>query len=138
MQKNEKAEYSQIAPGVTEEDFLSGRTGFALGFDSTNQTMVDLWSEGFQLTGPLDGPNELGRYCQARDQLAKHMWRSILAEYTAFGGAPNTHCCPICTGMTTPCAGGARPSLSWPPGPWPCARASWPSPLPASCRWTAS
>lgn len=88
MQKNEKAEYSQIAPGVTEEDFLSGRTGIVMGFPSTNQTMVDLWSEGFQLTGPLDGPNELGRYCQARDQLAKHMWRSILAEYTAFGGAP--------------------------------------------------
>lgn len=90
MQKNENlaAEFSQIAPDVTAEDFLSGRTGIIMGFPGTNQTMVDLWSEGFQLTGPLDAPNELGRYCQARDQLAKHMWRSLLAEYVRFGAAP--------------------------------------------------
>lgn len=95
MQKNEinpvpdsASEFSQIAPGVTREDFLSGRTGVIMGFPSTNQTMVDLWSEGFQLKGPLDGPNELGRYCQARDQLAKHMWRAILTEYVRFGAAP--------------------------------------------------
>ena len=86
--ENSAAEYSQIAPGVTAEDFLSGRTGLVMGFPGTNQTVVDLWSEGFQLTGPLDAPNELGRYCQARDQLAKHLWRAILAEYARFGGAP--------------------------------------------------
>ena len=86
--ENSAAEYSQIAPGVTAEDFLSGMTGLVMGFPGTNQTVVDLWSEGFQLTGPLDAPNELGRYCQARDQLAKHMWRAILAEYARFGGAP--------------------------------------------------
>ena len=64
-------EFSQIAPDVTAGDFLSGRTGIILGFPGTNQALVDLWGEGFQLTSPLDAPNELGRYCQARDQLAQ-------------------------------------------------------------------
>ena len=86
--ENLTAEYSRIAPDVTAEDFLSGRTGVVMGFPRTNQTMVDLWSEGFQLAGPLDASNELGRYCQARDQLAKHMWRALLAEYVSFGAAP--------------------------------------------------
>ena len=49
--------YAQISPETTEADFLSGRTGFALGFDSTNQTMVELWGEGFQLKGPLTATN---------------------------------------------------------------------------------
>lgn len=79
--------YAQISPEVTEEDFLSGRTGFALGFDSTNQAMVELWSEGFQLRGPLTGANELARYCQAREQLAAYMQERILREYAAQGGA---------------------------------------------------
>lgn len=81
-------EFSLIAPDVTAEDFLSGRTGIIMGFPRTNQTMVDLWSEGFQLKGPLDAPSEVGRYCQARDQLAKHMWHAILTEYVRFGAAP--------------------------------------------------
>jgi len=79
--------YAQISPETTEADFLSGRTGFALGFDSTNQTMVELWSEGFQLTGPLTATNELGRYCQAREQLAAYMRGKILQEYIQYGGA---------------------------------------------------
>ena len=79
--------YAQISPETTEADFLSGRTGFALGFDSTNQTMVELWSEGFQLTGPLTATNELGRYCQAREQLAAYMREKILQEYVQYGGA---------------------------------------------------
>lgn len=81
-------EFSQIAPDVTAEDFLSGRTGIVLGFPGTNQTLVDLWGEGFRLTGPLDAPNELGRYCQARDQLAQHMWKALITEYVRFGAAP--------------------------------------------------
>lgn len=79
--------YAQISPETTEADFLSGRTGFALGFDSTNQTMVELWSEGFQLSGPLTATNELGRYCQAREQLAAYMRGKILQEYIQYGGA---------------------------------------------------
>ena len=81
-------EFSQIAPDVTAGDFLSGRTGIVLGFPGTNQTLVDLWGEGFQLTRPLDAPNELGRYCQARDQLAQYMWRALITEYVRFGAAP--------------------------------------------------
>ena len=79
--------YAQISPETTEADFLSGRTGFALGFDSTNQTMVELWGEGFQLKGPLTATNELGRYCQAREQLAAYMREKILQEYIQYGGA---------------------------------------------------
>ena len=78
-------EFSQIAPDVTAGDFLSGRTGIILGFPGTNQALVDLWGEGFQLTSPLDAPNELGRYCQARDQLAQYMWRALITEYVRFG-----------------------------------------------------
>ena len=81
-------EFSQIAPDVTAGDFLSGRTGIILGFPGTNQALVDLWGEGFQLTRPLDAPNELGRYCQARDQLAQYMWRALITEYVRFGAAP--------------------------------------------------
>lgn len=94
MQENKNAspasnvEFSQIAPDVTAEDFLSGRTGIVLGFPGTNQALVDLWGEGFQLTKPLDAPNELGRYCQARDQLAQYMWRALITEYVRFGAAP--------------------------------------------------
>ncbi len=79
--------YAQISPETTEADFLSGRTGFALGFDSTNQTMVELWSEGFQLQGQLEAVDDLGRYCQAREQLAAYMQEKILQEYVRYGGA---------------------------------------------------
>jgi len=83
-----RGDYSQISPDVTEADFLCGRIGYALGFNSTNQTMVDLWSEGFALSAPLTATNELGRYCQAREQLAAYMRKRILEEYIAFGCAP--------------------------------------------------
>ena len=80
--------YAQISAETTEADFLSGRTGFALGFDSTNQTMVELWSEGFQLNSEqLTAAEELGRYCQAREQLALYMQEKILQEYVRYGGA---------------------------------------------------
>lgn len=77
-------------PESTQADFLSGRMGFAMGFDNTNQVMVDLWSEGFQ---PQDIPDasaadDLGRYCQAREQLAAYMRERILDEYIQFGAAP--------------------------------------------------
>lgn len=80
----------QAPAGSLMEDFLSGRTGLTLGFDSTNQIMVDLWSEGFQL-GTLPEANKtdgLGRYCQAREQLAAYMREQILQEYISFGCAP--------------------------------------------------
>lgn len=87
MEKQQLIDYTQISPETTEADFLSGRTGFALGFDSTNQTMVELWSEGFQLNSQLDATNELGRYCQAREQLAAYMQDKIMREYVQYGGA---------------------------------------------------
>lgn len=84
-----EGEYIRGLPYSTEADFLSGRTGFAMGFDSTNQVMVDLWSEGFQLSPipPASAVDELGRYCQAREQLASYMRGRILEEYVQFGGA---------------------------------------------------
>ena len=33
MEQTQNAGYAQITPETTEADFLSGRTGFALGFD---------------------------------------------------------------------------------------------------------
>ena len=87
MEQTQNAGYAQITPETTEADFLSGRTGFALGFDSTNQTLVDLWGGGFQLAAPLTAANELGRYCQAREQLAAYMREKILQEYVQYGGA---------------------------------------------------
>ena len=45
----ERAGYIHGLPESTQADFLSGRMGFAMGFDNTNQIMVDLWSEGFQM-----------------------------------------------------------------------------------------
>lgn len=84
-----EGEYIRGLPYSTEADFLSGRTGFAMGFDSTNQVMVDLWSEGFQLADipPASAVDELGRYCQAREQLAAYMRGRILEEYIQFGCA---------------------------------------------------
>lgn len=86
----ERGGYIPGLPESTQADFLSGRMGFAMGFDNTNQVMVDLWSEGFQ---PQDIPaasaaDDLGRYCQAREQLAAHMRGRILDEYIQFGSAP--------------------------------------------------
>ena len=43
-------EFSQIAPDVTAGDFLSGRTGIILGFPGSNQSVGELWGEGFPLT----------------------------------------------------------------------------------------
>ena len=82
-------EYIPGLPDSTEADFLSGRMGFAMGFDNTNQIMVDLWSEGFQ---PRDisaasAADDLGRYCQAREQLAAYMRERILDAYIEFGCA---------------------------------------------------
>ena len=88
MMEQQLTGYARISPETTEADFLSGRTGFALGFDSTNQTMVELWSEGFQLQdSQLTAGEELGRYCQAREQLAAYMQKQILQEYAQYGGA---------------------------------------------------
>ena len=83
-------EYILGLPDSTEADFLSGRMGFAMGFDNTNQIMVDLWSEGFR---PVEIPasaavDDLGRYCQAREQLARYMREQILRAYIDFGCAP--------------------------------------------------
>ena len=61
----ERAGYIHGLPESTQADFLSGRMGFAMGFDNTNQVMVDLWSEGFQ-----------------------PMRERILDEYIQFGSAP--------------------------------------------------
>jgi len=82
-------EYIRGVQGSTEADFLSGRMGFAMGFDSTNQIMVDLWSEGFQLADipAAAAVDDLGRYCQAREQLAAYMRERILREYIQFGCA---------------------------------------------------
>ncbi len=82
------AEYERIAPDCTEEDFLSGRLGYALGFDNPNQIIVDQWSEGFQLTESLNAVDNIGLYCDAREQLAAYMRKRILGEYVKFGGAP--------------------------------------------------
>ena len=83
-------EYIPGLPESTEADFLSGRMGFAMGFDSVNQVMVDLWSEGFRMGDIPAGSaaDDLGRYCQAREQLAAYMRERILDEYIQFGSAP--------------------------------------------------
>ena len=82
-------EYIPGLPESTEADFLSGRMGFAMGFDNTNQIMVDLWSEGFQMGDipPASAVDDLGRYCQAREQLAAYMRERILDAYIEFGCA---------------------------------------------------
>lgn len=83
-------EYIPGLPESTEADFLSGRMGVAMGFDSANQVMVDLWSEGFQVGDipAASAADDLGRYCQAREQLAAYMRERILDEYIRFGSAP--------------------------------------------------
>lgn len=103
----ERAGYIHGLPESTQADFLSGRMGFAMGFDNTNQIMVDLWSEGFQ---PRDIPaasaaDDLGRYCQAREQLAAHMRSGFWTSTSS--SAPPRRCAP---GMTPPSPAAGRPS----------------------------
>ena len=107
----ERAGYIHGLPESTQADFLSGRMGFAMGFDNTNQIMVDLWSEGFQ---PRDIPaasaaDDLGRYCQAREQLAAFLFR-----YNAYKGYVSTQRADLGTFSDSAAAASyAKDALSW-------------------------